>query len=135
MVRESSSVIIISWSFSPSLIPTSLNSASLFIAFARSITFSEGIFETYTPPLLSSFMAFITSSTASSRVIQNLVIRKSVIGKIFSPCSIKDLKKGTTDPLLPATLPYLTTLNLVSFAPAYALAETNNLSETIFVAP
>ena len=45
------------------------------------------------------------------------------------------MKKGITDPLLPATFPYLTTENIVPYSPEYALAEINNLSDTNFVPP
>ena len=40
-----------------------------------------------------------------------------------------------TDPLEPATFPYLTTENLVSLLPLYAFPAINNLSEQSFVAP
>ena len=40
-----------------------------------------------------------------------------------------------TDPLDPATLPYLTTANLVPCSPAYAFEAVNNLSEASLVAP
>ena len=36
---------------------------------------------------------------------------------------------GITEPLLPATFPYLTTENTVPFSPLYALAAINSLSE------
>ena len=75
------------------------------IASARSVTLNEGHFFTNNSPPLVSFIAFITKSTDSFSVNQNLVMRGSVIGTIFSPLSIKDLKKGITEPLLPATFP------------------------------
>ena len=40
-----------------------------------------------------------------------------------------------TDPLLPATFPYLTIEKQTSFAPAYAFAAINSLSDTSFVPP
>ena len=44
-------------------------------------------------------------------------------------------KIGAIEPLLPKTLPYLTTLNLISLLPLILFAEVNNLSEHNFVAP
>ena len=66
-------------------------------------------------------------------MIQNLVIRGSVIGS--TPFCRALRKKGTTDPRLPTTFPYLTTLSSGPRPPAYALAATKSLSEQSLVAP
>ena len=70
---------------------------------------------------------------ASFRVILNLVILVSVIGKY--PFLLYNLKILYTDPLLPKTFPYLTTENLVSDFPTILFADTKSLSEHNFVAP
>ena len=44
-------------------------------------------------------------------------------------------KKGTTDPLLPNTFPYLTTENFIVFFPTILLADIKSLSEQSLVAP
>ena len=73
--------------------------------------------------------------TPSSNVIQNLVIFSSVIGRKSEPSSISLLKVGTTEPLEPTTLPYLTTENLMSLFPTKLFAATNSLSDANFEAP
>ena len=133
--NESSLVTIISCNFSPGLIPTSLSSQSGAIALAKSVILNDGILEINVSPPLASDNALITSFTPSSRLIQNLVILKSVIGSSFAPFLINSSKNGITEPRLPATLPYLTSEKLISCLPAYALAEINNLSDTNFVPP
>ena len=50
------------------------------MAFAKSVTLNEGHLWINNSPPLASPIALITKSTASSRVIQNLVILMSVIG-------------------------------------------------------
>ena len=44
-------------------------------------------------------------------------------------------KKGTTDPLLPITFPYRTTLNFIFLFPLILLAVKKSLSEQSLVAP
>ena len=58
-----------------------------------------------------------------------------MIGRNFELLSIKLLKKGTTDPLEPTTLPYRTTEKTESESPNKLFAATNNLSEASFDAP
>ena len=43
--------------------------------------------------------------------------------------------KGITEPLLPITFPYLTTLNFIFLLPIKLFAAINNLSEANLVAP
>ena len=69
------------------------------------------------------------------KLVLYLVIRSSVIGRNSAPSSTSFLKKGTTEPREPTTLPYLTTANLVSLSPTKLLAATKSLSEASLVAP
>jgi hypothetical protein len=62
-----------------------------------------GIFGTNVSPPWTSGIELITKSTASSSVIQNRVIRSSVI--VTTPVSACILKIGMTLPRLPTTLP------------------------------
>ena len=70
----------------------------------------------------------------SSNVILNRVIFLSVIfnGLFFF---FNSRNSGTTEPLLPKTLPYLTTENLIYFFPTILFADENSLSEQSLVAP
>ena len=77
--RLSSAVIRISCSFSPGRMPMISTGRPGAMASARSVTRIDGIFGMkISPPTLRS-RAFITRSTASSRVIQNRVMRSSVM--------------------------------------------------------
>ena len=66
-----------------------------------------------------------------------------IFGKIYifivevtmSHVIILDLNIFKTEPLLPKTFPYLTTLNLIFLLPLILFAEINNLSEQSLVAP
>ena len=62
-----------------------------------------GIFGTNVSPPWTSSIELSTNSTASSSVIQNRVIRSSVI--VSTPVSACCLKIGITLPRLPTTLP------------------------------
>ena len=84
-------------------------------------------------PLIIFLNDQITISTASFRLILNLVIFFEVIGNVL-PEGIF-LKTSTTEPLLPNTLPYLTILKINFLLPVKLFAEENNLSEHNFVAP
>ena len=79
--RESSVEIISSWSFSPGRIPISTRGAPGAIASARSVTRMLGMRGTYNSPPAMSSKHEITKSTASGNVIQNRVIRRSVMGR------------------------------------------------------
>ena len=66
-------------------------------------------------------------------MILNLVIFISVTGKASDFFNF--INVGNTDPRLPNTFPYLTTLNFIFLEPDIFCAEVNNLSEHNFVAP
>ena len=83
--------------------PTTFCTASGATALARSVTFIDGIFFTYTSPPTMSSKACQTSSTPCSRLIMKRVIRGSVIGT--SPLPRTCMKNGITDPRDPITLP------------------------------
>src|ERR1700754_4554045 len=76
-----------------------------------------------------------TKFTPWVSVIQKRVMRASVIGRLSAPSSASFLKKGTTEPRDPKTLPYRTTENLGPSAPARLLAATKILSEASLEAP
>ena len=124
-----------SCNFSPGRIPVTLIGKFGAMDFARSTTRIDGILGTnISPPCIrSKFLS--TNSIPSSNFSQYLVIRSSVIGKNSAPSSTSFLKKGTTEPRDPTTLPYLTTANLVSLSPTKLLAATKSLSEASLVAP
>ena len=65
--------------------------------------------------------------------ILNLVILTSVIFKLF--LFLRVLKYSKTEPLLPMTVPYLTTENFIFLFPLILLAEIKSLSEASLVAP
>jgi hypothetical protein len=65
--------------------------------------FIEGIFGTNSSPPAIRSMQSITKSTPCCSVIQNRVIRGSVIGN--TPDWRRDKKNGITLPRLPTTLP------------------------------
>ena len=75
-------------------------------AFDRDSIVEAGDFCMNRSPWLPCSNAYKTSSTASSRLIINLVIFGSVIVKsfLFSICS---MKRGITEPLEAITFPYL----------------------------
>ena len=79
-----------------------------------------------------NFKLHKTWSTLSLSVILNLVISLSVISNVFL---IDFFNTSTIDPLLPNTLPYLSTENIVPSKPLTLFAATNNLSEQSLVAP
>lgn len=85
------------------------------------------------PFILSKFLR--TKLTPCSSVIQKRVICSSVIGSSLMPSEISLLKRGTTDPRLPTTLPYRTTENSVRRPPLILLALTKSLSLASLVAP
>ena len=75
------------------------------MARATSVMRTLGIFGTMTSPPAPSSSAPSTSSTAWSRVIQNLVIRSSVSGSSRAPPATRRSKRGMTLPRLRTTLP------------------------------
>ena len=81
-----------------------------------------------------SFKDLRTKFTPSDKVILNLVISVLVRVNLF-PLLYWSKKIGITDPLENITFPYLTTENFVFFEPTKLFEDTNNLSETNFVAP
>ena len=80
-----------------------LSSASGASAFARSTIRMLGILGTKVSPPRTRSIELSTKSTAAGSVIQNRVIRSSVIDSF--PVSAWALKMGTTLPRLPTTLP------------------------------
>ena len=86
-------------------------------AIARSGIRIEGIFLTYNSPPCMFLIASSTISTACSSLSQKRVILISVIGSSFAPSLTSFWKNGITEPLEPATFPYLTTANFVSCEP------------------
>src|SRR5882724_11492405 len=129
----SSSEISASCSFSPGRIPITSTSQPGATVSARLTSFMLGIFGTkISPPCITSIL-FTTKRTPCSRVIQNLVIRASVI--VIFPFFLCSTNTGITLPRLPTTFPYLAQLNRVAFDPAYAFACTNIFSAHSFVAP
>jgi hypothetical protein len=75
------------------------------MARARSTIRIDGIFGTKISPPCMRSKFFNTKSTPCCKVIQNRVIRSSVIGSASAPEAARLLKYGTTDPREPTTLP------------------------------
>ena len=103
------------------------------IALARSKTLYDGILGIIVSPPQNN-KTNRPSQTLSCKEILKRVILLSVI-KIwlfFFDCFINS---GITEPLLPITLPYLTTEKDMSLLPFILFAARNNLSEQSFVAP
>ena len=79
VMRASSSNIMASWSFSPTRMPIIFILHFGAMAIARSITFMLGIFGTNISPPFIMPRLFMTKSTPCCSVIQNLVMRLSVM--------------------------------------------------------
>ncbi len=75
------------------------------MAIARSLTRVAGILGTKISPPWVSSMHDSTKATPWSSEIQKRVMRGSVIGNSLAPCASRRLKKGTTEPREPTTLP------------------------------
>ena len=75
------------------------------IALARSTILTDGILGTKISPPCMRMKFRKTKSTPCCSLIQNRVMRGSVIGRWSAPSSMSRLKKGMTDPREPTTLP------------------------------
>ncbi len=75
------------------------------MARTRSVIFMDGILGTKISPPRMVVRDESTKSTPSLSVIQNLVIRVSVIGRVLAPRASSPWKNGTTLPREPTTLP------------------------------
>ena len=115
--------------------PTSFCGRLGAIAVAKSTILIEGILGTKTSPPCILTKVFNTKLTPCSNEIQKRVIFISVIGMNSAFSASSFLKKGTTEPRDPETLPYRTTANLVLPEPTKLFAAVNNLSEQSLVAP
>ena len=135
MFRASSAEIIISCSFSPGRMPTTLVATPGAMAAAMSVIFIEGIFGTKISPPCMPSSDESTKLTPSLRVIRNRVMRTSVIGSSWTSRCNRRWKNGITDPREPTTLPYRTTENRVPMSPDRLLAATMVLSDASLVAP
>ena len=75
-------------------IPIILNLQSFLIDFAKSVILKEGIFGIYISPPDEDLIHFKTNSQASSSLILNLVIFKSVIGNTLENLAIFEKMKN-----------------------------------------
>ncbi len=96
---------MISCSFSPGRMPTIRCGRAGATAVARSAVRVEGILGTKIsdPRIISRLES--TKLTPWSRVIQNRVMRGSVIGSSEAPSAASLRNKGATEPREPSTLP------------------------------